>query len=225
MLEKLIDALFGRMPRPKKEHAEGPKPEGLPTERTVERYYQRTLRLRKEILNGTEIKENICAAFEYVYLGREKPSGLVYLGQGDTHILFNVGKVIDPQNSRPVDLAVRLWHYDNEPYDMGNLFLLIPQLYAFEESFVNGRNPPYFIGAVSWKRPKKSGYRLIGFILEDVSERRKYRLIPDRCTSEFFFRDEGDRRCTKFFLDPNIEYMGRDVASKYLSDEARIDVD
>lgn len=215
MLGRLVNALLRK--------GTGPIPKEQPMKRTIDDYYERTLRLRNEILNGNGIVDNIVNAFESTYLKKERSENVIFIGQGDTHTVLHIGEVIDPYNGRPVHLAVRLKNDQYGPYDDRlRSKMLIPQLDAFQSAFVDGENPPYFVGVVSWKGPKeKFDNRVLGFILEDVSERKKYHLVPDGHV--FFFREEERRKRTRFFLDPRVEYLA-ESESRYLSDEARIDV-
>ena len=126
MLGRLVNALLRK--------GTEPTPEEQPTERTLDAYYNRTLRLRNEILNRNGIVDNIVNAFESTYLDKERFYDVVFLGQGDTHVVLHVGEVVDPENSRPVNLAVRLWHWHDEPYNLGlRSGLLVPQLYAYQD--------------------------------------------------------------------------------------------
>ena len=215
MLEWVVNALFGKKPMPQNAHEEPTK------ERTYEEYFQRYLRIKSEVINDDGILENIRNAFEHQYLGEEKREEILHLGQGDTHILFYVGEVVDPENQRPTHIAVRLWHYHDEPYDLDlRSRLFIPQIHQFERAFVNGHNPPYFVGAVCWKS-KEFPEGVVAFLVEDVSEKRKYELTPDG--NRFFFREEGKGRRTRFLLDPPVVYDA-DATSQYISESVRLDV-
>ena len=203
-----------------------PPAEDLPSiQRTLDVYRERTLRLQDEILREESIVDNIVNAFEHIYLGKKRSDEVVFLGGGDTHSVLHVGKVVDPYNKRPVHLAVRLRDCQYPPYSDGSRSrLLTPQLRAFEAAFEHGENPPYFVGVVSWKHPKdESGERILGFILEDVSEREKFELTP--IDHEYFLRKEENGRSTELYLDPLIgEIAPADFTSWYLRDEVRIDL-
>ena len=184
-------------------------------------YYERIIRLKPVIASDAQMLERIASAFEYEYGDKNSVESPRMIGFGDVHTLYNVGFIRDPANERGIHVAVRLWHHDKHPYNLEErAFLLAIQLYEFEKAFENGLNPPYFAGVATWKKGGH-GKRVAGFILEDVSENRKYKLTETEGWRSFFYR-EGTFRREKFFLDPSI--IGDIEAHQYLEDRARIDL-
>ena len=165
--------------------------------------------------------EKIASAFEYEYGGKSTAAKPREIGFGDTHVLYNVGFIRDPLTERGIHVAVRLWCYDKKPYNLEErAFLLAIQFYEFERAFEYGHNPPYFAGVVTWKKSVHDK-KIAGFIMEDVSENKRYRLVETEDHRSFFYRGGLFQR-KRFFLDPSLS--GDFEARKYLEDMARIDL-
>ena len=197
--------------------------------RILDIYYQRTLRIKEQVMNSPQTLENITAAFENTYLHKELPDTITIMDRGNTHIIYNVGEVIDPLNSQTIHLAIRLADSQfTEYYDLGlRKYQFIPQITQFQRAFFEKENPPYFVAATSWNGPKDLfENRLLGFLLEDVTEKGKYTLSQiDPYNESRFWKYKGEKRITSCFLDPIFpQYMDTDQESKYLSDEAIIPI-
>ncbi len=214
----MFERLFRKANKPEKS-----MPEDL-EQRTSEVYYSRMLRVKLEIDKRPDVKSNIRRAFEHVYLGEPLVANVTFLDSGTDHSLFNVGRIFDSVNQRDVDLAVRLRRVSSylSNYSNTTAILFVPQLFAFENAFVSGDNPPYFTGVVSWKGPaNKFKERVLGFLVEDVTCGNKYSLIEEG-DSEHFYRTDAKCNSKRYFLDPKMRISDKKY-SHYLSDEARVD--
>ncbi len=181
----------------------------------IETYYERLLRLKPIIESSEEIMNNISSVFSHTYLNENLKEKIKFLGQGNQHILYNVGKIEDQINKRDVHLATRLSHIS--PYNLNDeqsWMLINENLTLFEECFKNGNNPPYFCGIVNWKN---NGSKIAGMILEDISENKKYALCEEDV--ENFKRKEDNKI---FYLDPLV--LGTSCVSHYSNKEAVINV-
>ena len=204
------------------------KPEDL-EERSARVYHDRMLRVRAQVNQNSDVQNRLQLAFEYVYLKSPLRSDVLFLGQGDDHVVLNVGVVRDYVNSRDVHLAIRLKHAeegDSQPYSLGlREGPIASEIIAFEEAFINRKNPPYFACAVSWKdKSRKFKDKLLGVLVEDVTEAGKHKLCPVESTlGQIFRRKDGNGNQSDFFLDPSFIYSVP-FNCRYLSADSRIDI-
>ena len=195
-----------------------------------EEYFGRILRLKPIIEADEGLLSKIKAAFKAVYDEMDSLYGPVFLpdvlqelGKSTTHIVIGLRQVItDPANNHDIHLALKLKLRD--PYSAESDSDLEEQLGAYEFAFMNGDNPPYFVGVVTaeasyYNRPRE---RLAGIITEDVSKGKTLKLLEN--TDENFCRivlpDGSENR---IFIDPTFGAYSVG-GEKYLTERARIDL-
>ena len=182
----------------------------------VETYYERLLRLKPIIESSDKIINNISSVFSHVYLNQNLEDKIKFLGRGNQHILYNVGKIEDSINERDVHITVKLSHAF--PYNLNDetsWMLINENLTEFEQCFKNGDNPPYFCGIINWKN---NDSKIAGMILEDVSENKKYTLCERGKKGNFKRIEDGKI----FYLDPLV--LGTSCVSHYSNKKAIINI-
>jgi len=186
-------------------------------------YFQRMLRLRGPILSNPDIFRNVRSVFRCHSEGslrseRALRDGILFLGGGDSHAVYNVGIVQDPLDGRDVHVAMRTnntYPYDSRSYhSRGNV---AAQIEAYDFVFKNKKEwkVPYFCGAVAWNNH-------LGILTEDISERKRWQL--EEAGYEHIKRKGPHGTEELFFIDPIVR--GSDYwfgNSKYLEEGAVID--
>ncbi|NQV09211.1 hypothetical protein HQ529_05145 [Candidatus Woesearchaeota archaeon] len=156
-------------------------------------YFNRWLQLKPVIQENNELIKNIETIVKS-HIPEEVPNYYdLIIGRGDSHLVFWVGNIVNPLNRGELDIALRIYY--GSSINLGSPSIA-PEMGAFEDAFVQGKNPPYFIGCVSWKNPHL-GLNFYSFLTEDLSN-RKNRKIDDidlECCTRGYSKEI-------FFIDP-----------------------
>ena len=176
-------------------------------------YFARWQRIKPQIESSPTIVNSIDEVFSHVY--NKTGTRALLLGHGDSHEVYHVGEVVDPRNGTNICVAVRLYYcsFDDLGYSLENGgVLLASHLEKFEGAFAADENPPYFAGLASWINPT-NGKQIIGFVLEDASEKKKYSFRKYEYDHQYEVRSDGK----KFFLDPYADSASIEDVAQFLS--------
>ncbi len=187
-------------------------------------YYGRIVRLKPVIESESRIMKRMENIFHHVYANESLDEDISNLGEGCSHKVFGIGRIVDPLNRQDIFLALRVklyhgWPYQTEAEDLTKMLAM------FEQAFIDDNNPPYFVGAVTSKlayRELLDGSKLAGMITEDLSAGKKYKIV--NCEDEDYCERIHEGMRERFFIDPNwINYIYLE-GSHYLQQEACINL-
>jgi len=185
------------------------------TQEKKQEYLNRWLGLKPQIESDYSVLGNIVGVFDYLYRYKKLPKSVVELGEGESHILYNVGQVGE------LEIALRITKWSIKLIYTSDILLKDPksdledEIACFVDAYVSDRNPPLFVGIINWKD-------YLAILTEDVSKCGKLRLESVSWTDFDRINDDGTKE--RFFLDPHISPGCFEDSQEYLSESGRINI-
>jgi len=199
--------------------------------RTAEAYFQRWLAVKERLEAEPALLERIRSVFRHVYGPQPLPPAAPFIGMGNTHRVYGVGVVPHPVLEEELFVALRLPHRafvtevrwkeseSDKSLSYGRYNFFSGQLHKFEEAYMNGENPPYFVGLARWRGEGEfSGRTLDAFLVEDLSQGGRCQLRDLSC-HEYCQRKRPDGTREEFYMDPILGSQPLETRMPYLTEE------
>jgi len=174
---------------------------------TFEEYFSRWIRIKSLIENNEQVMKNINNAFAVEYLKQKPNQELIKLGYGNSHIVYSISSEKFRDKDNETMLALRLLRGDNKIFyrlktdDEDDNYNLFSELDSFCKAFVLGKNSAYFLGLVEWKDTDKFQKGVVGFLTEDVTERKTFESHTKKEGFDEYLEVKTIKSNNKFFID------------------------